>query len=545
MNLYDYIAPVIRWWWLLLVATLAAGISSYYATSQQPPLYQSRTTLMIGQSISNPNPSTNQFYLEEQLASIYADMGTREPVRKATMDALGLNWLPEYVVRALPDSQMIEITVTDTNPVRAQAIASELAKQLKEKTPTNSNSQDQDRRDFINKQLDQIQADITATQNEMESLKTQLGSMTSARQISETERQISALETKLASLNSNYTSLLASTDKGAVNTLEIIEAAEVPTRPISGNTLFTVLLSAAVGMVLAAGAAYIIEYFDQTIKTRKEVEKILDMPVLSEIPKIDEDAEKLTYVLSDPYSPFADAFRSLRVNLEIAGLGTTIKSLIITSPGVSDGKTTISSNLLFALTEAKKKVVLIDADFYRSPLEERLAKESGMDLKETGDYYVERYNYKAHVISLKRQLAHVHFGDKFPANPTELLNSPEFIEIFEHLRETCDIVIIDSPPFILSDAMVLSMQADAVLVVVKQNHTRRDMLQRMKEQMEQSQAKLLGFVLNSAQIKTSTYYGYYYRGLRPAKKKKKFALFQGKTNNRVEKRPVEGKTAGS
>lgn len=520
MNLYDYISPVLRWWWLLILAALAAGASSYYATGQQPPLYQSRTTLMIGQSISNPNPSSNQFYSEQQLATIYADMATREPVRKAAMDALGLNWLPDYVVRALPNSQLVEITVTDTNPVRAQAVAAELAKQLIRKTPTNSSQQDQDRRDFINRQLDQMQADITATQNEIESLKVQLGSMTSARQIGDTERQITALQTKLSTLNSNYASLLASTDKGALNTLSIIEDAEVPTRPISANKMFTVLLSVAVGLALATGAAYAIEFLDQSIKSRKQAERLLELPMLAEIPKVDGDSDRMTYILSEPYSPFADAFRSLRINLELAGLGSTIKSIIITSPGVSDGKTTVSSNLLFAMTEAKKKVVLVDADLYRSPMEEKLVKEGNNG---KGDYYVERFNYKAHVISLKRVLATAPTPNGTQINPTELLNSPEVSQFFDHLKQSCDVVIIDSPPFILSDAMVLATNADALLVVVKQDHTRRDMLERMKEQIGQTGSKLLGFVLNNATLKTSSYYGYYYRGLKPSKNKKKAA----------------------
>jgi polysaccharide biosynthesis transport protein len=535
MNISEYIAPVLRWWWLLILATIAAGASSFYATSQQPPLYQSRTTLLIGQSISNPNPSSNQFYLEEQLASIYADMGTREPVRKATMDALGLTWLPDYLVRVIPDSQMVEISVTDTNPVRAQAVAAELARQLIRRTPTNSNPQDQDRREFVNQQLDQIQLDIRATQKEIENLKLQLGSMTSARQIGDTERQITTLQTKLTSLNSNYAGLLANSDKGALNTLNIIEDAEVPTRPISGNKMMTVLLSAMVGLALATGSAYTIEFFDQTIKSSNEAEKIMNSLALAEIPKVKESGDHLAHILTEPYTPFSDAFRSLRINLEMAGLGSSIRSLLITSTGVSDGKTTVSSNLLFALAEGKKSVVLVDADLYRSPLEEKIDKEGSADPYETGKYYFEELNIRVPVISLKRMLSATYEGQTFPSNPTEILGSPQAQQLFSDLRKNCDIIIIDCPPFFLSDTMILSMNADAVLVVVKQNQTRKDGLERMMEQIRRANMRLVGFVLNNASQTNTSHYQYYYRGLHGTPKAKK--KFLAGTSERSKDHP--------
>ncbi len=120
MELKDYIAPLRKWWWLIVAAGLVAGLASFYAASQQPNLYRARTTLMIGRAIDNPNPTGTEFWLTQQLAQTYAEIATREPVRQATKDALGLDWLPESSVRALPDTQLLEISVTDTNPERAR-----------------------------------------------------------------------------------------------------------------------------------------------------------------------------------------------------------------------------------------------------------------------------------------------------------------------------------------------------------------------------------------------------------------------------------------
>ena len=91
MELKQYILPLRRWWWLLVAATLIAVVSSYLATLSQPPIYQTLSTMMIGQVITDPNPTGAEFTLSRQLAVNYAEIANREPVKIATMEALGLS----------------------------------------------------------------------------------------------------------------------------------------------------------------------------------------------------------------------------------------------------------------------------------------------------------------------------------------------------------------------------------------------------------------------------------------------------------------------
>jgi len=109
MELKTYFRPLIKWWWLLLAAALVAAVSSFVVLRQQPLLFQSRATLVVGRTVYEANPNGGDFYLNQQLASFYADLATREPVRDATQEALGLEWLPEYTARAVPNSLLIEI----------------------------------------------------------------------------------------------------------------------------------------------------------------------------------------------------------------------------------------------------------------------------------------------------------------------------------------------------------------------------------------------------------------------------------------------------
>ena len=120
MELNKYIFPLRKWWWLVVASTLIAAIFSSLSILRQPAIYQARTTLMIGTTINNPNPSSNELHLGQQLAAAYADLANREMVRNATKNALGMNQLPEYFALALPNTQLIEITVNDIDPERAQ-----------------------------------------------------------------------------------------------------------------------------------------------------------------------------------------------------------------------------------------------------------------------------------------------------------------------------------------------------------------------------------------------------------------------------------------
>src|SRR5215510_1916616 len=140
MELNKFIFPLRKWWRLVLASTLIAAIFISLSLLLQPTIYQAHTTLMIGTTINDPNPASNELYVGQQLAAAYADLANREIVYNATKNALGMNQLPEYFAWALPNTQLIEITVKDSNPERAQTVANELASQLILLNPLNAQS---------------------------------------------------------------------------------------------------------------------------------------------------------------------------------------------------------------------------------------------------------------------------------------------------------------------------------------------------------------------------------------------------------------------
>jgi len=503
MEFKQYILPLKRWWWLLVAATMIAAVSSYLATLRQPPIYQTLSTLMIGQVITDPNPTGAEFTLSRQLAENYAEIANREPVKISTREALGLSWLPDYRATALPNGQFIEIVVTDILPERAQAVANELARQLILRSPTGSQSDEQDRQAFVQTQLDNLQLQITGTETEIQTLREALGGMDSARQIADTQVQITALEAKLADLQGIYSDLLANTKGGAINTISIIEEAYKPDVPIGPNKMLIILLSSAVGLSLAVVAAYVLEYMDDTVKSPEEVEKLTNVPVIGYLSELDIEDVGALYAADNPRHPSVEEMRTLRTNLEFAGVDQPLKTLLVTSTEMEVGKTSVAANLAIVMSQAEKDVVLVDADLRRPNVYNFYGFQNKVGLSD-----VFRGEFDLDGVSKQwpgGDVSVITAGD-LPPNPSELLGSKRMSEIMEALGSKADIVIIDGPPFVVADAPVLASKVDGVLLVVRLGHTRKPAINALMEQISRSRANVIGVALNRIPGRSIGYY---------------------------------------
>jgi len=510
MELKVYLRPVLKWWWLLALATLLAASASYLVARRQPPVYQSRTTLVAGSAIFASNPNSGELFLNQQLASFYAELALRDPVRNATIDALGLSFLPPYTARPLPNSQFIEIVVTDTNPQRAQAVARELADQLIKQTPANDDD-DQERQSFIESQLRTLEARITEIQSELIEKQKELATLTSAREISVTENEIASLERSLSDYRSDYSSLLDNSTRGAVNTLSILESANLPRQPVGPSSMTMVILSAAVAFSIAAAAAYILEYLDDTLKLPEDITRLVDLPVIGYISDVEKEDYLGAYVTKHPRSAVAEAFRALRTDLEFSGVDEPLGTLLVTSPDMAAGKTSIAINLAVVLAQSGKRVVLIDGDLRKPSIHRSLGLSNHRGLAD-----VFRGNLDVHqvVTNWKDGNLSILTSGGQPPNPTELLGSKKMDQILESVKEQADIVVIDGPPFVVSDATILATKVDGVLLVYRYGHTRRNVAINTAKQLRRVGARTLGVVLNRiprAREELFGMYNYYYR----------------------------------
>lgn len=495
MKLNKYIFPLRKWWWLLVGSTLIAVIFSSVSVLRQPTIYQARTTLMIGTTINNPNPSTNELSLGQQLAAAYANLANRELVYNATKNALGLDRLPEYMASALPNTQLIEIVVNDSDPQRAQTVANELAAQLLLISPMSAQSEERDRQAFVHERLNSLEEQIRQTEAEIEKLQGDLANAFSAQQINDIQAQITSLQAKLGAMENNYGLLLANSQQGAINTLTIIASAELPTRPIGPMKGLTILLAAAAGLILAACEAYLLEYLDDTLKFPDDVERLFSAPIIGHVFEQGDGKNKVIPLnnADELGQPIAEAFRGLRTNIEISQASRPLKTILVTSADIGDGKTSVAANLALSLSQREKDVVLLDVDLRRPSIHEffEMKNDRGLvDLISDNATMTDVLEFKK-----DKRLAILASGGT-PVNPTELLGSKKMDQVLSTLEEAADMVIVDGPPLIVADSLVMASKVDGVLLVVRPGHTRYSLAQAAAEQIKMSGARLVGVVLN-------------------------------------------------
>ena len=461
---------------------------------------------MIGTTISSANPDSSQIYIAAQLATIYADIAKREPIQAETMKALGINWLPSYNVRVVPNTQLIEISVTDTDPARAQVVANMLAKQLIRQSPAENESETGQRQEFIRQQLSSLEAQIQETETQIEELQRSMTVMNSTSQTASTEKEIAGLTEKLNALRENYANFLANSQQGALNILRVVEPANLPTASVGTSKFLIIGLAGMVGLFLAAGAAYLIEYLDRSIKSTSDVERIFNYPVIGYLSLMSENGNNATYVLNHPNSLVTESFRLLQSNLEFFQAYNSAKTILITSPMQGNGKTTIAVNLAISLAMSGQKTILVDSDLRRPAVHAAF----GVD-KSPGLSDIIRSKKKASEVTRPMDGTRVDVitAGNVPANVTEVVGSKRIAEILNGLKDDFETIIVDAPPLVISDSYNLASKVDGVVLVLEQGQTREEQARVIKEQLNRAGARVIGVVFNRVTEVNAKSYGDY------------------------------------
>lgn len=515
-----YFDPLLHWWWLILACTVVAGVACYLSVREMPPVYEVHATLIVGRTMNNPNPSSGEFYLEQQLANVYATMGSQGQVVEATMNGLGLAELPDFYISPVPNAPMIDIAVSDTDPARAQAVANELADQLVNIGPASSNKQLGQRREFIDEQLDLLQEEIVKTDESIAEANQKLAASNSAREIEDNQALINALEEKKTSLQISFTNLLANTEQGATNTLTVAQYAPLPMEPVGPNKALYIALATVFGLFLSVGGAYLVDLLDTRVKSREEISQLLQTPILGEVPNFPKQDSGI-YTAKNPRSPITDAFRSLRTNLEFLSINHPLRTILITGPDSSGGKSTIASNLALLFAKGGKKVILLDADMRRPNLHNLLGTTSDPGISDVcvgrTDLYSALHSWgtmeqpddnQRQFLSKDNDLLRILPAGTIPPNPAELLSSPRFDQVLADLKEQADLIIIDSPPIFLPDTTTLFPKVDGILMVIQSGRTSKSSIMLIKEQISRSGARLLGITINRSKTSTPFYQRY-------------------------------------
>ncbi len=284
-----------------------------------------------------------------------------------------------------------------------------------------------------------------------------------------------------------------------------------PSRPV-----YKVYLSAGfvLALLAAIGVAFLRELTDQVIRTPVDVARHGRLSVLGCVPLLDDEEAEEVETIEDavrraPHSLIAEAFRRVRTNLQFSGPAESQRCLLITSPGPGDGKTAVAVNLAYTLAHDQQRVLLIDCNFRRPAIHDLFAQtgDKGLSHILVGRGQLEDLVTRTEVPTLD-----VLCSGPMPPTPAELLGSDRMRALLAEAVKQYDRVLLDGPPTLLiSDATVLAMQVDGVVLVARADENTRGALKRTKEQLDAIHARTIGAIINAVKARAGGYFREQYR----------------------------------
>ncbi len=377
-----------------------------------------------------------------------------------------------------------------------------------------------------------------------------------ALQLVRLQREVDLQASLYSQLKEKYQeTLIAESNK--VEQVSIVKPAVPPNKPSNiPSKLIIVATGLVVGLIIGVVFAFMAEVFDTSMGRIEDIEDLLQVPVLGVIPFLEGEEKKKeknskqrepertrSRDLVTHYSPGSmgtEAFRALRTNLQFLGVETKGKSFLITSAFVQEGKTVNAINLALIMAQAGNKVLLVDGDL-RKPL---VHKYYGLPISPgLTDYVLGNYHWNeiTNTISdimlgefgiddiLKTpgmDTLHIVTAGTKPPNPSEILTSQRFKQFLTEAGNTYDFIFIDAPPVLpVADASDIATMADGVILVYMTGKIGRGVLKRVKGNLENVDAKLIGVILNKVKSDAGPdyyhYHSYYYYGSNPSIKKGK------------------------
>ena len=492
MELRDYLKVIRARWWLMVLSTLVVLVASLAFILLQAPSYQGEAqvivseqntgALLLGAPQNTALGQANQAEVQTQAQVIQSRRIAEQVIRtlglKTTADSLLKR------VKAITDGEtnIVAIDVTDGSAARSAQIANAFAQAYVAWS--------------LESQLASIKAAGDDVERRLAVAQQQIVALTPANGVARGDKlvKLNAATTRYASLAANLEQLRINqqleTGSGSILTSAVADPSPVSPKPVRDGALALVL-----GLALGLAVVFLAEQLDSRIRSSAEAEEIYGAPALGSIPIEtfkDKDASRLTLV-QHPGSPAAEAYRGLRTSLDFINIEHDIKTVLVTSAGPSEGKSTVAANLATALSQAGKKVVLLNCDFHRPSMAAFFDLDNHIGLSDvlTGAQQMSAALQQPEGLSRLRVVT----AGRVPPNPSGLLGSSSMERLLAHVRETVDWIIVDTPPVLaVADTAALARLVDGVLMVTRIGVSTRDAARATRDQLENVGGRILGVV---------------------------------------------------
>jgi capsular exopolysaccharide synthesis family protein len=519
LNLQEYLQILKRRKWIIaLIVILAVAASVGYCKLQKPTYTGTAALLLTPQLSSTISQATNSNLANTPTTvDVPTDTQVIESASVKKNASERVRSIPPVSVSQVGTTNVVNISVDSYSPEVASKAANAYVKAYLAVQQFQSVTALQDASKIVTSQIASVNAQIAQVDN--------LISGASASDLATFESQLPPLETELSTYNQELAdyNFYATLNTGGG---QLITPAKVPTSPSSPKPVEDAFIAGVIGILIGLGLALLLEYFDDRIRTKDNLEKIMGgVPTLGTIPIVPgwkDNKSTVLVAVSEPHSTAAEAYRSLRTAIQFIGMDRPTRLVQFTSPAASDGKTTTLANAAVALSQAGLRVVIVCCDLRRPRIHDffGLRNDIGFTSVLLGDTPL------AEALQEVPNCPGLHLlasGPK-PPNPSELLASPSSRQLLESLADLTDIVLIDSPPMLpVTDPTVLARVVDAVVLVVSMGISTRSAVRASVESLASVNAPLVGVVLN--QVPESDSYSYY-----------KYAYTEGKpVNGKVEK----------
>lgn len=444
MELRDYLRIMRRRWKLIVSCMLVAVAAAAAVTFNMTPQYASTSGLFVSTTPSSSSEAYQGSLFSAQRITSYADLATGQELSRRVIEQTGIDLEPAEL------AAKIEATVVPET----------------------------------------VNMDVTVTDPDPRTA--QLLSQSVAEELTSF---VDELETPPGRAN-------------APIKLSVVDAAPLPTSPVSPQPVRNLGLAAVLGLLLGLGLAVLREMLDTSIKNATDIESATPAPLMAGF-NFDPVAVSRPLITElDSHAPRVEAFRVLRTNLAFVDVDNDSKVFAVSSSVPGEGKTTTATNLAITMALAGHRVLMVDGDMRRPQVAGAfdLEPQVGLTTVLIGAIDLEEALQDGPVDSMW-----VLTSGTIPPNPSELLQSQAMRELLDRARKEFDVIVIDTPPLLpVTDAALIAAQADGALVVVRHGRTTRDQLRLSMDRLEAVDAKALGVVLNMVPPRGRDQSGYGY-----------------------------------